>query len=203
MTRAGAFIISAAVAFAVAAVALASCARTPTLQSQSPSPVPSVATTKKKDEIRVVTFEKPRLKFFLSEWWPTEVINIMEVEKGPQKGSWIIEIRNVSDKPIKSVLMDLSPPYDCPEFVMSGGWIVGLGADKPYLTKPAKPTLDPGETDKVVVGRDYVSEIIPARELRSCPPEQSYCYLRLEEVIYADGTEWERNHEGDPNWKDN
>lgn len=203
MHRVSAFMISFAIAFAVVVFVLVSCVRTPTAQpTQASSPTPT-ATVTKKDDVRVVIFEKPRLKFFISEWLPTEVINVTEVEKGPRKGDWIIEVRNVSDRPIKSVEMDFSPPYDCKEFVMSPGWLVGLGADNPYLTRPARPTLDPGETDKIVVKRENLNEDTPARKIKRCPPDESYCYLSLEEVNYADGTKWKKRRDpDDPNWTD-
>ena len=133
------------------------------------------------------------------EWWPVEVINVTKMEKGKRNGDWIVEIRNVSGRPIKSVIMVFEAPPDCEAFVMSSGLFVGLGEDK-YLTKPTKPTLNPDVTDRIIIAGKELDTIMSPKELKGCPPEKSYCYLGLEKVIYADGTKWERRYEpDDPN----
>jgi hypothetical protein len=45
-----------------------------------------------------------------------------------------------------------------------------------------------------------VDEIIPPQELKSCPPEKSYFYLKLENVKYGDGAVWTAKKDpNDPN----
>ena len=192
----------------MAVAPLISCAQLSEQQEQSIPPVPLTSPAKEEDGVRpddarIVTFEKPRLKVRIGEWWPTEVISISEVEKGSHRGDWIIEIRNVSDKPVTSAVFLLDSPADCDAFVMWGGRWVGLNADDPYLRKPTKPTLNPGETYQIVLMRRDIAEIIPPRKLADCPPEKTYCYLFIDEVRYADGTKWQVKHDPeDPNWKD-
>lgn len=166
-------------------------------QQQTATPIAPPATTMQNgNNICTVIFEKPRLKLLLMEWWPIEVISVTDMKSKQRNSDWIIEIRNVSDKPIKSVEMDFSAPPDCDAFVMSFGVKIGLGQDK-YFTKPTKPTLSPGETDIVVVKGKILDELLPSKELKSCPPEKSYCWISLEEVKYADGTKWQRWYDPD------
>lgn len=188
--------IYAALASIMAIATLASCARTASPQQAQPTASPA-ETTKKEKELRIVTFENPRLKIYISEWWPIEVVSVAVVKSGAHQGDWMIELRNVSDKPIKTVTMTFEGPYDCDAFVMSAGLYVGLGEDNSYLTRMARPTLAPGETDKVVIQRQRVDEFISPQELKGCPPEKSYFYLKLESIKYADGTVW--NAKRDPN----
>jgi hypothetical protein len=196
MSRQSIIVISIALTSILAIAALASCARTASPQQPQPAATPT-ETTKKTGDLRILTFENPRMKIFISEWWPTEVIKVTKVENGVHKGDWIIEVRNVSDKPIKSVAMQFEGPHDCEAFVMTPGLLIGLGEDNQYLTRMASPALVPGATDKIVVQRQRVDEIIPPQELKGCPPEKSYFYLKLESVNYADGTVW--NARKDPN----
>lgn len=196
MTGSRIFFIFVAIASIVVVAALASCARPASPQQSQPTATPA-ETTKKEKDLRIITIENPRLKMYISEWWPTEVTGVAKVENGVHKGDWIIEIKNVSDKPIKSVTMHFDGPYDCEAFVMTSGLFIGLGEDNSYLTRMARPTLAPGETDKIVVQRQRVDEMTPPQELKGCPPEKSYFYLKLESVKYADGTVW--NAWKDPN----
>jgi hypothetical protein len=184
-------------------VVMMTCGRTPTVHQTKPSSTLPVAATKQGAEIRMVIFENPRLKLPMVEWWPIEVTNVAEENKKEERnGTWILEIRNVSDQPIKSVVMNFSPPPDCDGFTMSAGLLVGLGQER-YLTKPAKPTLGPLEADRIIIDSKELDEIMPAKKLERCPPEKSYCFLSLEEVIFTDGSKWERRYEpDDPNRKD-
>jgi hypothetical protein len=197
--------IAVAVTSAAAAISFSSCVRTvaPQQQQHSPAPSPSPSATEAgKDDLRRITYEKPRLQVLINEWWPVEVIGAEVVETGPRRGDWIIEIRNVSDRAVKAAQFILDAPYQCDAFVMPSTLDIGLGENNPYYTRPANPTLAQGEIDKIVVPRKSIGELIPPKELATCPPEKSYCFLYLKRVWFADGSKWVMKHDpDDPNWE--
>ena len=205
MSRTGVYIIAGAVTSIMAVAPLRSCAQPSEQEQESIPPVPLTSPAKKEDDerdddMRIVIFEKPQVKMVLpNEWRPAEVINITETEPGPHKGDWVIEIQNVSDRPIKAMELTLAPP-NCEAYVMSEGLWVGFDADDPKLSRPI---LQPGETDKLIVKYKDLAEVMPIKGLKGCPPDNSYYYLALEIVTYADGTKWRIKHDPeDPNWKD-
>lgn len=199
MTRKGCGIFVSTTFFYVVVVTSLSCAHTPSQQQLAAAPAPTPPVIQKPADALNIVFERPRVKFRTTEWWPIKVVDVIEGANAPHLGDWLIEIRNVSDKPVTSVEM-LNAGPTCSAFAMSGGVWAGLGFGKPFFTKPAKPSFDPGKSDVIVFKRMDLNETFPPDGFKECPQDQTYSIIELYKVAYTGGTVWEpADASDDPN----
>lgn len=148
-------------------------------------------TQSQSDRLRgpTVHFDQAKVEWTpYGEQRPVDIREITKVEAGPDKGDLRIEVKNISDKPIRSISLPLWPPY-CRNFEMFAGLVAGLG-DRPYFTKPSKQVLQPGDTDTIVVKRMRWAEFQNPTHYEGCSALQSYCVVFLSQVVFQDGSDW-------------
>jgi hypothetical protein len=124
---------------------------------------------------------------------PVVVAGLQFVGEGARKGDLQIQIKNASEKPIKSVRYWLAPmpcrQYDMPDLVLIYGETKASGTK---AVNAADPILIPNQTANILVERrdleDYLEPKRPSPLCSSRPKEKPHLFLA--EVVFADGTAW-------------
>jgi len=124
---------------------------------------------------------------------PVSVVDMQFLKEGAGQGNLQIQIKNVSQKPIKAVRYWLSPmpcrQYDMPSLLIDYGDSKLLGSKN---VRPADPILNPGQNANLFVERKQLEDYLnPKRPSDKCWPEpEEKPHLFLAEVLFDDGTAW-------------
>ena len=125
---------------------------------------------------------------------PVSLVGLQFLREGVRKGDLQIQIKNVSEKPIKAVHYWLAPmpcrQYDMPDLIIAYGESELSGSK---TINSADSILTPNQTANVLVKRkdleDYMNPKRPSNRCSHDPDEKPRLFLA--KVVFADGTAWE------------
>lgn len=144
-----------------------------------------------KPKIEPEFIEKDFVKIQIQKNVPAEIINISSVNGNLDfKKEIEVEVKNISDKTIRSIDIGLAPHQNCAETLMVGDHIIN-SLDSNFKPNSA---IKPAETISVRIPADLAESFLTRRKCTKLNPKESIkTIVYVWGVDFLDGTNWRQN----------
>lgn len=145
------------------------------------------------EPIFLPSIELPEIKGSVTQQSPVRLINLRVIVSKSKKRALVIEIENVSKKPV--ILAEFLVHYpQCDKFLYKGGPFLRYGDAKianPDDLTPFDPVLQPGQKASKTFDNELINELLDRKTFKSCPEGKNRPHMNLLKVWFEDGTIWD------------
>ncbi|HND19883.1 MAG TPA: hypothetical protein PLB18_10940 [Acidobacteriota bacterium] len=145
------------------------------------------------EPIFLPSIELPEIKGSVTQQSPVRLINLQVIVSKSRKRALVIEIENVSKKPVQLAHFLLHYPQ-CDEFLYKGGIYLAYG--DPALANsedpaPVDPVLQPSQRVSKKFDGWIIDKFLNRKTFKNCPEGKNRPHMNLLKVWFEDGTVWD------------